>query len=131
MGGGDLPFQARFLRALRLRGVRQTDIAQRLGITQSAVSKWVRGRSTPDIPTLRQLAAILNVTVDYLVGGDDSKDLEAIAKIVEGLQGVYELLGSTLNELELYAATPAPVYPFDEPEPLTVQESSNYNRHKG
>lgn len=47
----------------------QRNLAERLHITDKAVSKWERGLSCPDIALLPELASILDVTVDELLSG--------------------------------------------------------------
>lgn len=49
-------------------GLTQSDLAARLGITQQAVGKWETGVSSPDPATLMQLAEVLQVSVDFLLG---------------------------------------------------------------
>lgn len=44
----------------------QAELANRLGFTDKAVSKWERGLSLPDAPTLKELADLFEVDVDYL-----------------------------------------------------------------
>lgn len=44
----------------------QAELANRLGFTDKAVSKWERGLSLPDAPTLKELADLFGVDVDYL-----------------------------------------------------------------
>lgn len=53
----------------RDKGLTQKELAQELGITDKAVSKWERGLSCPDIALLADLAAILDLTVEELLGG--------------------------------------------------------------
>lgn len=58
-------------RIQRLRkgaGLSQQALGERLGITSVAVSKWERGQSQPDIPTLTRLADLFGVTLDELCG---------------------------------------------------------------
>lgn len=50
------------------RNMTQEDLAGRLGITPQAVSKWERGTSLPDISMLSDLARILDVSADWLLG---------------------------------------------------------------
>ncbi|MEF3304859.1 helix-turn-helix domain-containing protein [Paenibacillus sp. GYB003] len=49
-------------------GMTQTELAERLGVTHQAVSKWERGVSLPDLPTFAQLALLLGVPTDVLLG---------------------------------------------------------------
>lgn len=48
----------------------QKELADKLHITDKAVSKWERGLSCPDIALLPELAGILDVTVDELLRGE-------------------------------------------------------------
>lgn len=49
------------------KGMTQLDLAQQLGVTDKAVSKWERDLSCPDISALPKLAEVLGVTVDELM----------------------------------------------------------------
>lgn len=52
------------------KGLSQKELADRLNITDKAVSKWERGISFPDISMLIPLSEILNITLyDLLTGG--------------------------------------------------------------
>ena len=50
----------------------QQNLADKLAITNKAVSKWETGEGYPDISVLPALAEILNVTVDELLNGEKS-----------------------------------------------------------
>lgn len=59
-------------RIARLRkdnGLKQEDLAEMLGVSGQAVSKWENNQTCPDISLLPQLAKILGVTVDELLSG--------------------------------------------------------------
>lgn len=49
-------------------GLKQTDIANALQISPQAVSKWERAENGPDITILGQLAKLLGVSTDWLLG---------------------------------------------------------------
>ena len=53
----------------RDKGLKQDDLAQQLGVTPQAVSKWENDQTCPDITLLPQLAKILGVSVDELLSG--------------------------------------------------------------
>ena len=54
----------------RAAGLSQEALAEQLGVTRQAVSKWETGEGKPDIDNLLPLAKLLHTTVDYLL--DDS-----------------------------------------------------------
>ncbi len=62
----------------RDRGNTQEDIANHLGISVQAISKWERGEGLPDITMLPGIASYYDVTVDTLLGCDEIKRLEKI-----------------------------------------------------
>ena len=71
--------------ALRVeRGLTQAALAEQLGITFQAVSKWETGQSAPDIALLPQLAEIFGVQIDELFGRE-----AAVAAVVEEKQEYY------------------------------------------
>lgn len=60
----------RLTEARRLRGVTQQEIADLLGVQQSAVSHWSTGRNDPSNDDLAKIAAHLNVRAAWLILGD-------------------------------------------------------------
>ena len=50
------------------KGMTQEQLAQKVGVTAQAVSKWENDLSCPDISILPQLAEALGVTTDELLG---------------------------------------------------------------
>lgn len=62
----------RRLRSLRLaKGWTQKDLAERLNVTQGAVSTWERDRRAPDYETLMTLAGLLNVPASALLAAEN------------------------------------------------------------
>ena len=56
-------------------GLSQEELAERLGISRQAISKWESGQSTPDLNKLILLSEIYNVTIDSLVKDSDEYDI--------------------------------------------------------
>ena len=54
------------------KGMTQSVLAEKMGITPQAISKWERGMSFPDLSRLEELAKMLEVSVDYLLTGKDA-----------------------------------------------------------
>lgn len=52
------------------KGITQEEMAERLGVTPQAVSKWENDISYPDILLLPKIAEILDVSVDVLLSGE-------------------------------------------------------------
>ncbi|EGD37506.1 XRE family transcriptional regulator [Streptococcus sanguinis SK150] len=54
----------------------QSQIAEKLDISQQAYASWERGVKKPTQENLIKIAQILNVTVDYLVGNSEEQSDE-------------------------------------------------------
>ena len=52
----------------KLLGFTQQSLSQRLNVSAQAISKWENGTSYPDVTLLPQLAAILSISIDSLLG---------------------------------------------------------------
>ena len=57
-------------------GLTQDQLAEKMGITAQAVSKWENDQSCPDKSALPQLADIFGITVDALLGRESTKEPE-------------------------------------------------------
>ena len=67
-------------------GLTQDALAEKLGVTAQAVSKWENDQSCPDITMLPRLAAIFGTTTDALLGVEEpAKEAEVITEDVPEL----------------------------------------------
>ena len=57
----------RIARLRKEKGMTQLELADRMGVTDKAVSKWERDVSCPDIASMPRLAEVLGTTVDELI----------------------------------------------------------------
>lgn len=95
----------------KIRGLTQEDLANILGITKNAVSKWERGLCLMDMSLLKPLSEILEVSVNDILAGEiiDSKAIkkkseENILKLTEliNLKSMkYGIIGMTLFSIIL------------------------------
>ena len=53
----------------RKEGLSQADLAESLGVTSQAVSKWECGNAIPDIDLLLQLSHLYNVPINEMKSG--------------------------------------------------------------
>ena len=60
-----------FISRVRMeKGMTQKELAQKVGVTDKAVSKWETGRGMPDISSLDALCNALDVSVNELLSGE-------------------------------------------------------------
>lgn len=59
----------RIQRLRKQQGMSQEDMADALGVSRQAVSKWESGQSIPDVDRIIQLSDYFHVTTDYLLKG--------------------------------------------------------------
>lgn len=65
----------------RQKCLKQEDLANTLGVSSQAVSKWENDQTCPDISLLPKLAELLGVTVDELLSGE-KQELAQTAKVL-------------------------------------------------
>lgn len=66
------------LKQLRFeKDLTQKELADRLHVSFQTVSKWENGENEPDIATLKELAALFNCSVDYLIGSEKEEVVPA------------------------------------------------------
>lgn len=64
-------FGLRFQQALRLRGLKQSDISVRTGIAPGTISNYALGKYAPKLEKMETIADALGVSVAYLAGFTD------------------------------------------------------------
>lgn len=55
-------------------GLSQEDLADKLGVSRQAISRWELGSTMPDATNLLQLSDLFGVSVDYLLHDDYESD---------------------------------------------------------
>ena len=53
------------------KGLTQQELADRLYVSRTAVSKWESGRGVPNIESLKQISQFFSVTLDELLSSDE------------------------------------------------------------
>ena len=91
------------------KGMTQNELAEKMNVTDKAVSKWDRDLSCPDINTISKLADVLNVSVEELLkakkqdyNNNKLKDLiNLIFKAIALAMGVAVIVLNILNQIEV------------------------------
>lgn len=52
------------------QGLTQANLAEKLGLSDKAISKWENGRSMPDTGIMLDLCELLNINVNELLSGE-------------------------------------------------------------
>lgn len=91
------------------QGMTQKELAERMNVTDKAVSKWERDLSCPDIHSIPKLAEVLGLSVDELMnvtkaektpGNEVAKALDIAMRAVPFAMGIAVVVGSWLGKLE-------------------------------
>ena len=92
----------------------QAEVGEKLGVSQQAVAKWENNTTEPKAQDLLALAALYDVTVDYLLGKESDRDTGVQAIIQDGLP--YKRLPVLAS-----VACGAPIYAEDSYENYILQ----------
>ena len=91
-------------------GMTQKDLAEKLNITDKAVSKWERGIACPDTAAIPKLAQILGISLEELMdaeparkpGGEKAEQvLEVALKAIPMAMGIAVTVLAILGELDM------------------------------
>ena len=73
----------KFIRQKRKeKNITQSELAEKLNITDRAISKWENGNCMPDVGIITELCKILNITINDLFSGE-KVDMKKNEKILE------------------------------------------------
>lgn len=93
----------------KAKGMTQLELAQKLNVTDKAVSKWERDLSCPDVNFFPQLAEVLGLTLEELMQGQKQNQpaeqkldelADTIMKAVALALGVATAVLAALNAIE-------------------------------
>ena len=93
------------------KGMTQNDLAEKMNVTDKAVSKWERNLSCPDVNSIPKLAEILGTTVEELLNAQEKKEDNKINEIINialigiGLaMGICVMVTSILKQIDMNSA---------------------------
>ena len=88
-----------FEQLLQKHGGTPYKVAKEAGVTQTALSNWKSGRSTPSSKTLQKIADYFGITVDYLMTGKDNPKEKAPELTGRDERDIEKILNNTREQL--------------------------------
>lgn len=92
----------------REKGMTQNDLAEKMNVTDKAVSKWERNLSCPDVNSIPKLAEVLGTTVEELLNAQTKQENNNVDDIINiiligvGLaMGVCIVVTSILKQIDM------------------------------
>ncbi len=79
----------------KVKNLTQAQLAEKLGVSINAVSKWERGLCLMDMSLLKPLSEILNTSINEILAGETISEGEFLNKIEENIINL-----SKLNDLK-------------------------------
>ena len=108
---GMMEFHEKLKELRRRKGLTQEELADRLYVSRTAVSKWESGRGYPNIDSLRQIADFFSVTVDELLSGEkllsaaEEERREKVVRYRSSFLGLLDLSALMCYILPLFTQT--------------------------
>lgn len=100
------------------QGLTQAQLAERLAVSDKAVSKWETGAGYPDITLLEPIAGALRVSVAELLAGAAVKNANVSANMLKSLFYVCPVCGNSIHAMgEAHVSCHGISLPPLEPEP--------------
>lgn len=72
-----MDFSEKLKQIRKSEGISQEQLAERIGVSRQAVTKWETGKGLPDIENMTILAEIFKITLDELISGSEPKNEKA------------------------------------------------------
>lgn len=66
-----MKFNEKIVYCRKRAGLSQEALAERLGVSRQAVSKWENGESTPDLEKLSRMSKVFGVSADWLLSQEE------------------------------------------------------------
>ena len=74
-------------------GYTQTDLANRLGISRSAVNSWEMSLSSPSIANIIEMTEVFHVSADYLLSITDKLTVDISHLSSEEQEVIFKIIG--------------------------------------
>lgn len=95
-----------------LKGIRQVEIAEHMGVSQGSVSNWIKGTNSIDIENLAELCRFLGVSLDQIYGVAPITPEVTLSGEETELVSLFRMLNAegrslSMNTIRTFAGNPA------------------------
>lgn len=99
-------------RIAALKGIRQVEIAEHMGVSQGSVSNWIKGTNSIDIENLAELCHFLGVSLDQIYGVAPITPEVTLSSEETDLVSLFRMLNSegrnlAISTIRTFAGNPA------------------------
>lgn len=69
-----MKFSDKLLQLRKKAGLSQEELAEKIGVSRQAISRWEMGTAMPDAPNLMHISDLFGISIDYLLHDDYESD---------------------------------------------------------
>ena len=83
-----MKFEEKLTILRKKNGLSQEDLADKLGVSRQAISRWELGSTMPDAPNLLKLSDLFSVSIDYLLHDEyqSENDVPIVRKVQQAME---------------------------------------------
>lgn len=81
----------------KAKGLSQLKLAEEIGVSRQAISRWEAGLAKPTTENLKCLGALYNVSLEYLLN-DDANELEQHSGITDETEGMSTSVPASVDD---------------------------------
>lgn len=96
-----------FEQLLQKYGVTSYKVSKDTGVTQTSLSNWKSGRSTPNAKTLQKIADYFGVSIEYLMTGKEDSEKKETTLTAKDERDIAKDLDNIMNKLTNREGGPA------------------------
>lgn len=121
-----MTFADKVLNLRKRAGLSQEELAERLGVSRQAISRWEMGLAMPDASNLLQISGLFRVTVDYLINDayESDEDIPIVktkeASLNKEMKKVPAMIKSVLIGVSIALLLALLLFPFSAELPVLL-----------
>lgn len=78
-------FHDKLIKLRKQNAFSQEELADKLGVSRQAISRWELGSTYPDVPNLLKICKLFDVSADYLINDDNDIQEKPVLEQTEAL----------------------------------------------